>query len=276
MANRTWRSESEEIVPGTRRAGYRVHCAQCPTEEFITFGTHSGLMNPAMIEKKFRSRKWQIGRKDSEDLCPICAQAAKTPKPAKTPKSAKTPKPAKTPQPAPAAKTIPPQPQPTPETPMPQPSFDAVSATVTPTTFNPKRPILSLAPKAADATMSREDRRIVFAKLDEVYIDAERGYRTGWHDQKVATDLGVPLSWVKQVRDENFGPETNDEWAKTLAEAKTLPGRQAELSAEIAALSEKFKALASEGQALSAKAVKLALDVERINRAVEAITKAMG
>lgn len=55
--------------------------------------------------------------------------------------------------------------------------------------------------------MSRDDRRIIFAKIDEIYIDEKQGYVAPWTDAAVAQDLGVPRAWVKQVRDEMFGPE---------------------------------------------------------------------
>lgn len=54
--------------------------------------------------------------------------------------------------------------------------------------------------------MQREDRRIILAKLQDVYLDEEQGYSSGWSDQRVAGDLGVPLAWVEALRDENFGP----------------------------------------------------------------------
>lgn len=53
--------------------------------------------------------------------------------------------------------------------------------------------------------MERDDRRIIFAKLSEVYLDEKRGYAPGWSDQKVATDLGIPRKWVEDIRKENFG-----------------------------------------------------------------------
>jgi hypothetical protein len=71
----------------------------------------------------------------------------------------------------------------------------------------------SIAPKPAipsaegSRAMSREDKRIVFSKLDEVYIDEKTGYSEGWNDEKVAKSLGCPRAWVAVVRDENFGPE---------------------------------------------------------------------
>lgn len=79
-------------------------------------------------------------------------------------------------------------------------------------------------------TMSREDRRLIFAKIDEVYLDETTGYSDGWTDSRVAEDLGVPLAWVKTIRAENFGEErsnaallANLEEAKwTLNEAKKI------------------------------------------------------
>ena len=54
--------------------------------------------------------------------------------------------------------------------------------------------------------LTKEDRRIIFSKLNEVYVDERTGYSASWTDGSVATNLGVPTEWVKQIRDENFGP----------------------------------------------------------------------
>jgi hypothetical protein len=59
--------------------------------------------------------------------------------------------------------------------------------------------------------MTREDRRIIFEKLNEVYVNDQVGYGDGWTDEKVAVDLGVPRAWVKLIRDENFGDEVANE-----------------------------------------------------------------
>ena len=79
-------------------------------------------------------------------------------------------------------------------------------------------------------TMSREDRRLIFAKIDEVYLDENTGYSEGWTDKRVSDDLGVPLAWVSSIRAENFGEERSnsaimkqvEEVQKTLADAKRL------------------------------------------------------
>ncbi|NTG22029.1 hypothetical protein G6L00_16445 [Agrobacterium rhizogenes] len=51
--------------------------------------------------------------------------------------------------------------------------------------------------------MSRDDRRIINDKLDEVYGNG--AYKTPWTDAAVARDLGVPRDWVAQVREAFFG-----------------------------------------------------------------------
>lgn len=75
-----------------------------------------------------------------------------------------------------------------------------------------------------------DDRRLIFGKLNEVYIDQDRGYSNGWSDERVATDMGVARAWVAKVRDEFFGPEVNiaagismlSEGKELVAEAKSL------------------------------------------------------
>lgn len=72
-------------------------------------------------------------------------------------------------------------------------------------------------------TMTRDDRRVIFAKLDEVYLDEARGYERGWSDHKVASDLGVPRKWVETIRAENFGNiGANEDMAAFLTEAEAL------------------------------------------------------
>lgn len=72
-------------------------------------------------------------------------------------------------------------------------------------------------------TMTREDRRLIFAKIDEVYLDENTGYSEGWTDSRVANDLGVPVAWVRDIRAENFGEErSNAAITKQLDEVKDI------------------------------------------------------
>ena len=94
----------------------------------------------------------------------------------------------------------------------------------------PVEPSLQVVQENA-RVMQREDRRIIFEKLNEVYVSDKVGYGTGWTDEKVATDLGVPRAWVQLIRKENFGDEVgNEEIRKQLEDGKKMLAeiRQAE------------------------------------------------
>jgi hypothetical protein len=74
--------------------------------------------------------------------------------------------------------------------------------------------------------MDRTTKRIIFSKLNDVYADEKTGYSGDWTDAKVAADLGVSVDWVREVRDEDFGPETNAEIrAKSHGDLINLAGR---------------------------------------------------
>lgn len=85
-------------------------------------------------------------------------------------------------------------------------------------------------PVAQSTSPAREltfaDRRIINAKLEEVYENELVGYRQGWNDEAVAADLGVDAAWVEQLRSQNFGPSAGNALAAELrAEQKELAAR---------------------------------------------------
>lgn len=83
--------------------------------------------------------------------------------------------------------------------------------------------------------MTKEDRRLIFAKIDEVYLDESKGYSSGWSDKKVASDLGVPSAWVRTIREENFGTEgSNEELILLIAEAREVERQIREIDAQFA------------------------------------------
>lgn len=63
------------------------------------------------------------------------------------------------------------------------------------------KPVLTAEPPRE---CTREDRRIIMEKLDEVY--GKEAYKAPWTDTAVAKDLGVPRDWVTKNREEFFGP----------------------------------------------------------------------
>lgn len=93
--------------------------------------------------------------------------------------------------------------------------------------------------------MTRADKRVIFAKLEEVYGDETTGYKGSWNDTKVATDLGIPTAWVALVREDTFGPETNAETIRMMAEIMALAElcrtQHATVQTEVMALAEAVK-----------------------------------
>jgi hypothetical protein len=96
--------------------------------------------------------------------------------------------------------------------------------------------------------MDREEKRILFGELDAAYQDAEHGYKPGHTDKTVADALGVPVVWVRQLREEMFGPAEGD---KTLKEMAALLQRQIALETSIDAAKETFAALLKEAHSIS-------------------------
>ena len=135
-----------------------------------------------------------------------------------------------------------------------------------------EKPTLKIVPKVEEKadltmkpelprTMGREDRRIVFEKLNGVYLDERRGYEVGWSDHKVALDLGIPRAWVEQVREEMFGPiNTNPEIGDFLKAVKELN----DLKSQVASLSTLRDQLENIKTAISG--VNLVSILDRVNK----------
>lgn len=88
---------------------------------------------------------------------------------------------------------------------------------------NPKVSIMDKPQAAEPRTMTREDRRIIMAKLDDVYASETDGYVAPWTDSAVARDLGVPRAWVSEMREEFYGPAmSNAEFDEFLEKASPV------------------------------------------------------
>ncbi len=123
-------------------------------------------------------------------------------------------------------------------------------------------PIKSLK-DAGQRMLGRDDRRIIFTKLNEVYVGEKIGYGEGWTDERVANDLGVPRAWVKLVRDENFGEEmANDQIRKMISEAE--------------ALMKEVKTAVPFVEDVMTKLRRLTDEADRIGKSLDAIRKAVG
>lgn len=98
-----------------------------------------------------------------------------------------------------------------------------------------------VAPLRADPPreMGKDDRRIVFAKIDEVYVGEEKGYDTGWSDERVSADLGVPRAWVAAIREEFFGPAANvGELEEVIRQIDEIAAQMQRLQAKATEISE--------------------------------------
>jgi len=98
--------------------------------------------------------------------------------------------------------------------------------------------------------MTREDRRIVYAKVEDAYNVKDSCYSANWTDQLVATDLGVPRAWVRDIREEFFGPEVDAASAKRRADIAEAMAMQARLVEALTDLQKKVQACAAKLEAL--------------------------
>lgn len=106
---------------------------------------------------------------------------------------------------------------------------------------------------AGDREFTKNDRRVINIRLEEVYLDESRGYSRGWNDEKVAAELKVPVAWVAEVRDANFGENKSDasEEVQILLDALTKAREQnEEMASKLEDLCERHVALSKELQAL--------------------------
>jgi hypothetical protein len=193
---------------GPGQLTYRLTCGECGTEAELgrqNFGEEKALQ---LVPKKFAQKGWYVGARERDDRCPACLERVKASRAAR-----------------PALHLVPS----TPETPAPVEA--PMSATPKPVVAEPPR------------EMRRDDRRVIFAKLEEIYLDETRGYSAGWSDQRVAADLGVPRAWVSQIREENFGPGISEDATKFVTELREARQGLTQLTADMGKLMGELTAL---------------------------------
>jgi hypothetical protein len=93
----------------------------------------------------------------------------------------------------------------------------------------------------------------------------DRGYQSPWTDQAVAKDLGCPLAWIVQVRDDNFGPASDN------SEIRALLGRVESAAAEAKAVLNETKAVRKEVSDLVEKINSLAKKATEMARNLEGV-----
>lgn len=210
-------------IGGRTTSLYKISCRKCGNTDTVPIGTHSGTLPPEVISKKFIQRGWNVGHRIRDDMCPACIEGLKHKRKEQREQREDN------------VIMLP-------ELPKELPSGPIKLADL--------KEIVTMAPQKAEPPpeMTKEDRRIIFAGIDDHYVDETNGYKPGWNDQKVATDLNVPVAWVRQIREDNFGPEVgeaiNQEIKKLTAmleAAVTLEGKALDM---LAATTQKLTAFA--------------------------------
>lgn len=172
---------------GNGKIGYglRARCAQCGKTEVVAL-PHGMRFTCVQVQadKMFRNKHWNIANNRKRDMCPECVSDLRAERERK--RAASSPF-------APLLKLV--------------KAGDPIDpgAAIPAKEFNSEAKVEIVADKI-DGALSREGKRIIFMKLNEVYRDEATGYAAGWSDDRIATDLGVPVQWVQAIRDEDFGP----------------------------------------------------------------------
>jgi hypothetical protein len=157
--------------------GVLVKCRECPLVSPLHVNYMAGFtatddeVDYQFIKRKMEAKGWEISRKRDDHLCPACSNRINPPHPPKV-------------------------------KPISNGKAHHMKA---------QTPPIKTLPEAVSRLMSREDRRIIFEKLNEVYLNEKVGYSGDWSDDKVATDLNVPRAWVRLIREENLGDANSNE-----------------------------------------------------------------
>lgn len=183
MADRTF-EPFKPVNPADLRPGVKIVCSSCgKTKVFRKHGT----IHPVHAANVFRNEGWAVGAGPRADKCPDCVSGLGHAKP----KPEAKPEPVKDLKELAAAIVA------------KEKHEEAVPAVEIP------QPIKLDPPVTPPSEMTKADRRVINAKLEDVYLDETTGYKGEWTDEKVAVDLGVSVLWVSELREQNFGPAKN-------------------------------------------------------------------
>jgi hypothetical protein len=201
-------------VEGQAKRGVRVWCCKCSRKEEVLAnsrrGSGGGGYDDDIIERslsdKFEKLGWKIGKNLHHNLCPDHNKKENAIMAHNNNGKAQPPASDKVVLMNSAASISTPKQHPQTPSPSPKPSPSPAPLSAAPTPRGP----------------SRDEKRIIFQKIDEVYVGETVGYSNNWSDKRLAADLAVPLSWVAAIREENFGPDIDEESVAVMTEAKAL------------------------------------------------------
>jgi hypothetical protein len=100
-------------------------------------------------------------------------------------------------------------------------------------------PVANGTANGTERVLGREDGRLLSRAIEDHWDDAVKRYRPGWSDVRVGEDQGVPIDWVKTIRERDFGGVGEDPGLEKFIAATV------EIKAEMAELHSFADALAS-------------------------------
>ena len=208
--------------PTDLRNAVKIVCGSCGTSnKFLK----QGIISHTHAAKVFREKGWVVGGGPRADRCPSCVGGLGKHKPKEAPKEQ---------APLVTISNIPEEQAKGATGPAVQAHVSGLVANVM---ENGERKPAAFPTSAVEdeRKMKREDKRLITMRLNDVY--GETCYNGDWTDAKVAADMGVPVKWVAEIREDTFGPELNVN-SKLAAE---LMAAMADLQGKLDALDAKRK-----------------------------------
>lgn len=123
--------------------------------------------------------------------------------------------------------------------------------------------------------MTREDRRIIFAQLEEVYVDEATGYLTDWNDERVSKHLNCPRKWIETIREENFGPAHAPESPQIIALREKIDstiGTITNVTNETADFKQRVSAMVTEAITLNTRANSVLTQAQNLREELKKLT----
>lgn len=123
--------------------------------------------------------------------------------------------------------------------------------------------------------MDKASARIIFAELNDAYVDEKTGYKPGKDDASIAKGLGVDVEWVIKVREQHFGPivDEKEDLKELLEEVIELRTRVSQFGGTVLRIKEELDAIKNKYEGLLTDRGDL---VEKMNDLKTRLERAIG
>lgn len=237
-ADRKW-VRGAIIMSGQRVGAHTIRCSECPNSKDVLDRGYRQLPFDE-VQRRFQRAKWFVGHNEKHDLCPDCIKRHSDERRAKR----------------------------KPQTPV------LTIVSTTPPTTTKEKPMTTTMP---DRAMTRDDKRVINLKLHEVYIGETHGYAPPHTDHSLAKELGVPVGWVRDIREELFGPaHSNSDIDATLSKIEAAKKDATAILTKAEATMAAFGTMSAQITAIREQIAEVKRTIESLSRSAETIKKAVG